>query len=158
VERPLPKRVPGIVYSLPVVPASGVIGALTEGRNSRRFIAASDLERFVQIEKRGYVAEVFGVTVGVGAIHGRVLTLLRIGSGNVGPALLCRAESGERFLIEGGHVESVDRFFEEENACITWQGESIAKLDVTALYRSVEKQLWERRWISREQLETKTPH
>jgi hypothetical protein len=156
--------VAGIVYVLPSLREARELAPVLSTDGAKRFVAASDVEMLVLVEKRSWVAEVGGVSVGVGTVHGRVLTLLRIGtdrgsvSGSDGAALLCRTDSGETFLIEGGSVDKVDRFFSDGDTCITWEGERIERLDVTALYRWLEKHLWERRWITREQLETKTPH
>jgi hypothetical protein len=153
----------GLIYGLPVVSPARLPPGLVGGDGLQKpsvFISASELKMIALVETRTWVGSVGAIRIGVSAIPGRVVTLLRIegdepaalrdalegwpGSLTSGASLLAEIESGEPMILEGGSVRAVGRFEELGASAVTWNDEIIERLDLTALYRWIEKQVWER--------------
>ena len=143
-----------LVYGLP-----DFEGALTpllapiEGTSSRlRFISATDVKMLVLIERRSTIAETAGVAIGVGSVHGRILSVITLmgtldaAEGHLASpgALLCETDGGQPFLLDGGAVRGVGSFPATDDETILFEGERVGRLDATAFYRAIEKRVWER--------------
>jgi hypothetical protein len=127
--------VAGVIYGLP---------------DRAVFISAEECKTVVMLHTRSWVSEVEGIRIGLGALPGRVVTLLSFSSdgrshdSTSSGALLCETESGEALLLEGGRIEEVGRFSAEEKGAVRWRGALVDRLDVSTFYRGIEKQVWER--------------
>lgn len=148
------ERVACLVYGLPVL--EGALAptlAPSQGTSPLlRFVTATDVKMIVLVEKRSNIADTGDVAIGVGSVHGRILSLITL-LGTPHPAmneplspgaLLCETDGGQPFLLDGGAVRGVGMFPRIDEATILFEGERVGRLDTTAFYRAIEQRVWER--------------